>query len=282
MSNEMKAGYQNDDMAHYLSDPTPEPSLSTRVVCNLIDRSPMHAHWEHVRLGKHSAETPPRADLGSAIHTAILGGAEIAYIEANDWRTNAAKEARDNAHAEGKIPLLAKQQAAVQRAAESGSRLLASLGKGRAELSVYFQIDGCWARGRADWLTDDGRYDVDVKTVDSADPYLFARKQLHQSGYDIQMALRGLGHEAIKAQSLSERPMREGLFLLVEIEPPYAASLVGLGPTARELAERKVHHAARVWRKCLDDQKWPGYGDKVVWAESASFAAFDAEERGIP
>lgn len=276
-------GYKTESMEEYLSDRNcEEPGLSTRVVCNLIERSPLHAYWEHVRLGKHSQEQAPRMDLGSAVHTAILGGSEIVYLDYNDWRTNAAKELRDAAHAEGKIPLLAKQQETVQRAAENGSALLASLGPGKAEQSMYFKINGCDARGRADFMTDDGRYDVDVKTVDSADPYLFARKQLHQNAYDIQMAMRGIGHEEIKAKSLSERPMREGLFLLVEIEPPYAASFVGLGPMARELAERKIRYAANIWRECLNKKEWPSYGRKIVWAESATFAAMDAEERGIP
>lgn len=262
-----------DEMSYYLSDPLPETGLSTRVVCNLLERTPKRAYWEHVRLGKHASEPTSRTDLGSAVHSAILGGPEIVYIEANDWRTNAAKEARDAARGEGKIPLLVKERFAVQRATESGAALLATLGVGDTERSMYFQIDGSvWARGRADWLGKTRALDVDLKTVDSADPESFIRKSLLQNGYDVQGGLRSLGHKALGSP-------REIVFLLVEIEPPFEASLVGLGNQFTDLAEAKVRHAARVWRKCLDDGKWPGYGTEIAWAEPPQFALSDFASR---
>jgi len=261
-----------DEMSHYLSDPLPEPGLSTGVVCDLLERTPMHAHWFHPRLGKHRKATSPRADLGSAIHSAILGGAEIVYIEANDWRTNAAKEERDKAHADGKIPLLAKQQILVQRATEAATRLLGNLGVGDAERSIYFKSGSVWLRGRSDWLGQMRMLDVDVKTVDSADPESFIRHAMFANGYDVQGGIRSLGHKALDAP-------REIVFLLVEIEAPYGASLVGMGNQLTEMAEAKVKHACAIWRRCLDEQKWPGYGSEIAWAEPPVFALRDLAER---
>src|SRR5260221_9713412 len=46
-------------------------------------------------------------DLGSAAHKMILGaGPKIEVVDADSWRTNAAKEAREYARMGGHIPLL--------------------------------------------------------------------------------------------------------------------------------------------------------------------------------
>ena len=87
--------------AAYHADPAPEPSLSSSVARILVERSPRHAWWAHPRLNPDFA--PDRgsdaAAVGSAVHAVALEGEwdRIAFIEAPDWRTKAAKEARSNA-----------------------------------------------------------------------------------------------------------------------------------------------------------------------------------------
>ncbi|MGH3990894.1 MAG: hypothetical protein ACRDSN_00345, partial [Pseudonocardiaceae bacterium] len=54
-------------------------------------------------------------DLGHAAHTLALGvGAPLAAIDADDWRTKAAREARDAAYAAGTVPLLRAEHEQVQ------------------------------------------------------------------------------------------------------------------------------------------------------------------------
>ena len=81
-------GYHNLSMSEYLADPCPQPSLSTGVVYDLLQRSPLHAHSGHPRLGGNLGEPTARGDLGSAIHSLVLGGHDVVYAppEFADWR----------------------------------------------------------------------------------------------------------------------------------------------------------------------------------------------------
>ncbi len=171
------------------------------------------------------------------------------------------------------MPLLHKQQVSVIKAAEAGRRMLATLGAGASERSMFWKTDGVWCRGRADWLDDAGKFDVDVKTCDSAEPYAFVRRNVYANCLDVQAGLRSLGHEAITGKP------REMVWLLVEIAAPYATSFVGVGPAMLDLATRKVSYAAKIWRKCLDDNAWPGYPSIIHWADPQAFAEMEFEMR---
>lgn len=269
----MKSGYYPGmPMADYLADPCDEPSLSTSTVCDLVERTPLHAHANHPRLGGKPSDSSQRMYLGSAIHSRILGGYEIVYVDAKDWRTKAAQEFRDTARVDSKIPMLESQREVIERAGDNAMNMLVqSVAKfWMSEVTMLWQAHDVWMRGRADILTD--LYDIDVKTVESADPYKF---RPFANGYDAQAGLRMLGHQTLGQP-------REMLWLLVEINPPYACSLVGMDQTMRELAERKIKHAAAKWRKCLGSGVWPGYDAKPVWVGATTYQALELDSRGVP
>ena len=98
----------------YHQDPCPTPSLSSSVAKVLLRQSPAHAAMQHPKLNNNyvNAESS-RFDLGTIAHALLLedDSSRLITIEADDWRTKAAKEARDAARAEGKIPILTKQAA---------------------------------------------------------------------------------------------------------------------------------------------------------------------------
>src|SRR3972149_5802627 len=82
-----------------------------------VHRPPPTPAYEH--------EDSERFDLGRAAHAYLLEGESgFAIIEAADWRTKAAKEARDAARAAGKIPLLADRWGDVQGMALAAQRQL--------------------------------------------------------------------------------------------------------------------------------------------------------------
>jgi PDDEXK-like domain of unknown function (DUF3799) len=287
-----RPGYYSDVAMHdYVSDPAPEPSLSTGIVHALFFRTPSHAWQMHPRLGGAADQSSTRGDLGSAIHSLVLGGPRVEYVGEvtlrsgknkgtrfvpTDWKTADAQEARDQLRATGAIPLLEHQRAAVEAAATNARRLLEQFGAGSAEQTMVWQHpNGVWCRGRADWLTDDGCFDIDLKSCDNADPATWIRQCLVSGGYDIQAALRICGHEALSGRT------RDLLFLLVEISPPYAASLVGVGPQMLELARIKIETAASLWRRCLDSGEWPGYSTKIHWADAPAHMELDVQARAM-
>jgi hypothetical protein len=270
--------YTDMPMDTYVGDPCPEPSVSTGVVCALSDRSPMHAHAEHPRFGALNSESS-RADLGSAAHAVLLGGEErIALVSADDWRTKVAREARDIARAEGKIPILALQSVTILKMAKSARDMLEKHGITgyKTERTLIWQdARDVWCRSRPDIMHgEECDPVVDYKTSSNADPMTWCKSTLFRGGYDNQAALvlRGL-------DKLIGQQERQFLFLVQEIEPPFACSLIGCGPSVIANATQKVEAAIDLWYRCLKSGKFPGYDTRIHWAELPSYVQSDWYER---
>lgn len=270
----IEAGIHDIPMSAYLADPCPEPSLSTGIVAALAQKSPAHARYMHPALGKAPREATTRTDIGSAVHARILGGAHIVYLPYDDWRKQDAQDERDAAYRAGDIPLLRKHQDMVENTAASATRYLnRAIGVDRVmEQTLVWQHEaGVWCRSRPDIIYRDKRLVVDVKTCSDAAPAEWIRRSLWASNYDLQAALVLDGLYSITGFS------HDFIFLAVEIDPPYACSLVGVGATMLDIANAKLSRAAALWRTCLDDQSWPMYSDEIVYAEPPAWALWDHE-----
>ena len=91
------------------------PGLSSTGAKRIL-RSPMHYQWEQ----EHRVEKAAY-DFGHAVHALVLGtGLDIVEIDADDWRTKAAKDARTAAYAQSKIPLLRVDAERARDAAAAG------------------------------------------------------------------------------------------------------------------------------------------------------------------
>ena len=72
---------------------------------------------------EYEEEHAARFDIGTAAHSLFVGaGEETVVIDAPDYRTKAAKEARDRAHSYGATPVLAKDYARVVEMAAVAER----------------------------------------------------------------------------------------------------------------------------------------------------------------
>jgi hypothetical protein len=250
------------------------PTLSNSIAQVLLSQSPLHAWMAHPKLNPnyHSAEDS-RFDLGRAAHALLLEGnnAKIAIVDAADWRTKAAKEARDQARANGLLPILAKHdfalKAMVKAAREyvAGSELKGIFDNGKPEQTIFWDADGVACRSRLDWLTNDYGIILDYKTTANAHPEAFTR-QIGAMGYDMQACFYA------RAVSAACNVDPAFAFLVQEIEPPYACSLVGLSNAYYELAEAKVDRAMDLWFQCMRTDKWPAYPDRVAYAEPPAWA----------
>ncbi|MFA7209692.1 MAG: PD-(D/E)XK nuclease-like domain-containing protein [Parcubacteria group bacterium] len=270
--------YADVPMDIYVGDPCPSPSVSTSVVKALSDRSPLHAYNGHPRLGGKSSESS-RADLGSAAHAVLLGGAErIVVVDAADWRTKAAQLARDEAREAGRIPILAAQSDPILKMAASARAMLEFHGLNdlRAERTLLWEdARGVWCRSRPDLMHGEECDPViDYKTSTNADPMTWMKTTLFRGGYDCQsgLVLRGL-------DKLLGQQERQFLFLVQEIEEPFACSLVGCGPSIVSHATQKVEAAIDLWYRCLKSGKFPGYDTRIHWAELPAYTQSDWYER---
>ena len=214
--------------------------------------------WEQL----HGRKPKPQYDFGHAAHKFVLGeGEEIAPVYADDWRTKEAKAQRDQAHAEGKIPLL---KTAVDTALEMANKVMAHplaaalLAEGSPELSGYWHDveTGVRLRFRPDWLTElaSGRIAcVDVKTSQSASPQDFSSSAA-KFGYAFQNAWYV---EGLRALEISDDPIF--LFVIADKNPPHLVSVVALDDDAVAYGRRQMRRAIDTYAKCVAADDWPGY-----------------------
>lgn len=261
-----------------MSDYLAFDALSSTVAFELATRSPLHANYKKTS-GALWAKT---ADIGTVAHKLILEDSEdgIVLVEAADFKTKAAREARDAAYAEGKTPILAhhfddvKRMVKAIRLALADTELADVFGKGHAEVTIDWEDNGVICKARPDYLTDE--YHISLKTTAAnAEPSQFARRQLASMGYDFQLAFYDRG---LKANGLNVKHR----ILVIEQNPPHGVCVIALGADKRTIAEVFVANAIETWAKCLAEAKFPGYANGQTFvAEATAWEIAAAEERQL-
>lgn len=263
------------DRAAYDADPCPAPSLNASTAKVMLDRSPRHAWLQHPRLNpKFERDRERKFDLGTAAHDLLFNaGRNIAVIEADDYKTKAARLARDAALTAGKMPLTTDQFGDVTNMVNAARPQLAQhrdligvLDHGQAEAVLIWQDGETWCRAAVDWMppAEVGIF-LDYKTTAaSANPEQWARMAYDQ-GCDVQAVwyMRGL-------EILTGRPW-DCRFIVQETEPPYALSVCALPPSALALGKAKTDEALRIWRWCLAKDFWPGYPRETAYIDPPSW-----------
>lgn len=274
----IKCGIQQMSMAEYLADPCPEPSFTSSATNAIISRSPLHAWHEHPRLNPNYVEEHRKAmDIGTAVHSMFLQDDESQFviIEADDYRKADAKVERDLAYLAGKVPLLRKQYEQVQAIAEASQKAwFASELAGdddtveQAVLWTEGETSRLWCRSRPDLITDDRTIIVNYKTTGiSAEPDSFGNGYLIRGGYHVQAYHHLRGIEVLTGVE------PKYIWMVQEVDPPYACSFIGMSPSLQALAEAQWSHALSIWRECLLSGEWPGYPSQVCWIEAPVWAA---------
>jgi PDDEXK-like domain of unknown function (DUF3799) len=270
-----------------------------------ITRSPMDIHGIHPNITEHDyhthtslshtgarlildcparyrwAQDHPRHsaafDFGSAAHTHILGtGGQTVIIDADDWRTKVAKDARDEARANGHNPILAaehKQIVAMADALRShpiAKHLLSA--DGTPETSLRWAHGGIELRARADWYPTpkSGRRPIlwDYKTTADASTAGFS-KSVANFGYHTQAAWYLDGHRTLTGTDAVF------LFLAQEKVAPYLVNVIELDQYALQIGAALNQQAIDIYQECTTTGVWPGYSEQVelvelpIWAQRA-------------
>lgn len=228
-------------------------------------------------------EHKPAFDFGKAAHARVLGeGDDITVVEADNWTTKAARDARDAAYEAGRVPILARDNAVIDAMAASlEAHPVAPLlfATGKPEVSAFWTDPetGVKCRARFDWLPEpvEGRRLIvpDLKTAACAAPSEFS-KAAARFGYYIQQE-----HYRDALIRLDVDPDPAFLFVVIEKEPPY---LVTVAQFARSedvrLARAAVDRARRLYAECLATDTWPGYGDGIADLALPNWLHYDLEE----
>lgn len=261
----------------YHADPVPGGSLSSGGARKLVPPScPAKFRWWE----QHEAPKAAHFDLGHAAHKLVLGvGPDIVEVEANDWRTKAAKETRVLVHAENKVPLLTKDfeyvtEMADALAAHPVAGQLFQPGTGDAEQSAFWwdTVFGVWRRARYDWLPHNRSGErlivPDYKTCASAEPAALS-KAMAQHGYDQQAAWYVDG---VRALGVAEEVVF--LFVFQEKVPPYVVTICQPDIVAMRRGRDRNNLAMATYAECKAYDRWPAYADEVinlplpVWTEN--------------
>lgn len=249
------------------------PRLSQSIAKTLLDKSPLHAWTEHRLLGGVKSEPSDAMVEGTVFEALIVGICDevVEVVEGFDaWRSNAAKEAKAAAIEAGKIPILAHKiepmEVAAARIREAiAERLPGGLDgiewKKRVE---WTSRGGCHCSGELDGLRimPNGYQIIDLKKCENAHPSTLSKK-VTADGWHVQQAAY---MEAINTLHPEYAGHGTFWFCCYEVNPPYAVTVCTLEGVFAELGERRWDNAKRIWKQCIETNKWPGYGTTTLEA----------------
>lgn len=281
----------------YRDDPCLEPSLNASVAkccLPLGSKTGTAAHMKqaHPKLTppQEEDESPAKFDLGSTFHTLILGkGAEIAVVDAKDWRTNSAKYERSKALEEGRQPVLLEQMkrakammAAAWPQIEARPELLKAMQSGRPERVIVWEekteFGTIRCRSQLDWVPDHGDIFPDWKSTGaSAGPGEYSR-----TFFDVGGAIQDVFYRR-GIRAVLGRPARM-VFPVIENYEPFLLMVHNTGPASLAMAERQVGYAIRTFAACLHSGIWPGYPLETATQEAPPWVEnkwTDAEDAGL-
>jgi hypothetical protein len=279
------------DFATYLADPMPEPSLTSSLVKDLLGTAPRKV-WENTPRLNRNAENEERDvfDLGAAAHRLFTGsGAPIVEIDADDFRSKAAKEQREEARAAGKTPILRKNMprvTAMARAALDQVRDNPDIGKLFApanamklkrEASIFWAEAGVTCRARPDFYSPEENVVIHYKTTGTDIAPATLAKFAASQGWDMTAA-----HYHQAAKMLTGSAPRQ-YFVVQETAEPHLLLTAEIDNTFLETALMRRERALTIWARCLRENVWPGMISRTIrlecpeWHERNLIAEKDAE-----
>jgi hypothetical protein len=160
----------------------------------------------------------------------VLGrGKDFEIVDAADWRTKAAQEARETAAAVGKIGILKHQferavtmseAAAVQLKRHKDSDAFTN---GDAEVMIAWEEDGIWFRALVDWLHKD------LRTIDDLQDHRHVgRRSRHRASRRRPRLASAGGFHRARSRRLDPPGAGRRLFRFVGQEdyPPHALNVM--------------------------------------------------------
>jgi exodeoxyribonuclease VIII len=216
-------------------------------------------------------EPSKEGDFGSAVHLALLQPElferQVVIGNTDDWRTKAARELRDLARSEDKIPLLPKDLEAVEAIAAKARRnpWIADLLDGaQTEISYFWDAAGIPCKARCDLLSRDGSVMADIKTSHTADPYevgltidalgWFLRDPFYRDGWKV----------------VTGNTIQRYFYIVIDREPPNPITIGDISERGIEWGRLLIRRALRLFDRCMRDNDWPDFARDPITFELSS------------
>lgn len=272
--------------ADYFADPCPAPSLTQSVAKILLEKSPLHAWHAHPRLNPdYHHDDDRKFDIGNIAHKLMIGrGKEVVTLEFDDWRTKAAKEARDMAASAGKLAVLSKHYAKAEAMVRAAREQLEPFGLALdendtdGEVVCVWEENGIYFRTMIDLLSRSRTIVADYKTSSmSCAPHGIGR-MMESAGWHIQAAMHERGLDILDPKKAGRR---RHLFLAQEDEKPYAMTVVELSEGPLTMGRKMLQMAVDCWRHAIENNRWPGYPAEIVQPQFPGYAETKFLEREV-
>lgn len=245
-----------------------DPALGSSSLKTLTLRTPAHYMYEKL----HPVHKDVY-DIGTATHSLILEGdrSGVMIIDVDDKRGNKWTVPANEAKAEGKIPLTAKEWAMVEGMRDSvmAHPLARNAFVGhKAEQSVFWEEEGLMLKCRPDaWKPG---LVADLKTTQSANPNDFGRGAFDY-GYFMSAPHYMDGIKQVTGEDV------KFVFVNVEKLPPYLVSVTELTPADMNRGRYQLGRAKRIYRGCKAADHWPGYPEFTT-VSLPRWAQFELDE----
>lgn len=261
-------GVYEIDVEGYHDDPVAGGSLSSTGARRLLAPS-CPAKFRYEQDHRHEIAPINRTfNLGHAAHKLVLNdGPELVRIDAANYQTKAARQARDEALAADLVPLLPGEWDQVHAmAAALRAHPVAALfdpDHGKAEQTLVWRDEGTgvMCRARLDWLQPG--VVIDYKSALSGDLEALGRAS-DQHGYAQQADFY---LDGVRSLGLADEHT-PFVFIAQEKEPPYLITPFQLDPTALSIGRRRNTAARQVYRYCTETDYWPGHvhdPEDIAW-----------------
>lgn len=290
-------------MAEYLAI----PAVSNGVIRALLERCAAAAWHGSTFNPRRAPDDTDASDAGTIAHAILLEGSRdcLQVIDPNKhpnltkpfaipegWTNKPMREAKAAARAAGKIPVLPCDVAEINSLVDAAHAFVESLrttepaihammqpGGGKSEVVMVWREGDTLCKLRTDRIANDFGVVLDYKTTAlNAEPEAWARTMLDYMG----AAWYRRGVRAVTGVE------PDYVFLVGERALPYLHSLPGVLPADLALGDEKVGHGLREWQKCDRAGHWPGYPNRVTYAEVPVWHRLQWDERngvdshGIP
>lgn len=249
----------------YHGDPCPEPSLSASSAKVLLNRSPRAFQWKHPRL--RPAHLPPveesysdQAVFGTVVHKLVLGrGKDVVEVDADAWRSQAAKQERADITAAGKVAILKHRLADAKIIAGELAHRVRYTPSTPTEVVLIWQdeaSDGTkvWCRAMIDALPEPNLIE-DLKVTGAELTDAFVSRQVGSMFYDFSMAWYRRGLSIIRPDLAGRIRTR---LTFGERKEPYDIFPLDLTEGNLHVADRQVQVAIDRFALCMTAGKWPG------------------------
>ena len=259
------------------------PRLSSSIANIIVTKSPLHAYDKHRLLGGNKSASTDAMEEGKLLEKFILNHDldKLCIVEADNWKSKAAKEAWELAELKGLQAVLQREADEAKTASDRILKSFLEMGHdlrsttGQAQVRMEWTVDGVNCSGVIDYLDAAKGIIYDFKTTSDA-----SDKKIQRSIFDFGYDIQANAYEEAVGIKYPERLGRiKTFFLFAETKAPFAINPVQLAGSMSELGRRKWSRAKETWKECLASGVWPGYAmpnkriEATAWQLSAEMEA---------